>query len=668
MCNGPDLKTRRRPWPAVCLGLLFAAAAWGQVDGTQRWAFTTLSTATAGTIVSSPAVGPDGTIYVGVEVGTVASAGATGRVFALTPAGAQKWVFTAPDWIESTPAVGADGTVYAGCWDGVLYALRGDTGAKRWEFKAGSFIASSPALAPDGTVYVGAGSNLVAVRADGTLQWTFPAGDWIDSSPAVGPDGTIYFGSWDNRVYAVTPAGKEKWSFLTDDNVSGSPAVAADGTVYVGSRDAKFYALNADGTLKWSYNARDTVEASAVLGADGTIYFPTTGGRIIALDPAGAEKWRYPRADLPALNSIYSTPAVRADGSLLFGSSNNALYALRADGTLLWRSVLGDWSDSSPLVTPDGTIYIGCADKKIYSFTGTVEPPATDWPQFRRDPRRAGWTPLGAAAGTSGRMVNLSVRTTAGAGANTLIVGFVVNGTGPRSLFLRAVGPTLATFGVGGALADPRLTVYSGDAVLATNDDWSNASNAATIATTAAAVGAFALPAGSLDAALLTTFSPGGYTAQVAGAGGATGVALLEAYDAGGGVGARLANVSARSAVTAGAGVLIAGLVVNESSRAVLVRGLGPALDVFGVTGTLANPQLRIYQGTQLVAENNDWSTAGDAALIAAAAQRVGAFALPAGSRDAALRLTLPPGAYTAQVSGVGGTAGVALVEVYEVP
>jgi hypothetical protein len=265
-------------------------------------------------------------------------------------------------------------------------------------------------------------------------------------------------------------------------------------------------------------------------------------------------------------------------------------------------------------------------------------------------------------------MVNLSVRTTAGAEANTLIVGFVVNGTGSRSLLLRAVGPTLAGFGVGGALADPRLTAFAGEAVLATNDNWGTAANAATVATTAASVGAFALPAGSLDAALLATFSPGGYTAQVSGAGGATGVALMEAYDAGGGPGARLANVSARSGVTAGAGVLIAGFVVNQGSRAVLVRGVGPALEVFGVPGTLANPQLRVFQGSQLVAENNDWSTAGDAALMAVAAQRVGAFALPAGSRDAVLRLTLPPGAYTAQVSGVGGTAGVALVEVYEVP
>lgn len=654
------------------MGLALATAGvlpgLAQTDGALRWSFSTLSTSTAGSIVSSPAVGPDGTLYVGVEVGAVGSATVSGRVFALTPAGVQKWVFTSPDWVESTPAVGADGTVYAGCWDGVLYALRGDTGAKRWEYKAGSFIASSPAVGTDGTVYVGAGSNLVAVRADGTLKWTFASGDWIDSSPAIGPDGTLYVGSWDNHLYAISADGVEKWRFATADNVSSSPAVAADGTVYVGSRDAKLYALRPDGTLKWSVDTLDTVEASPVLGPDGTVYVPTTGGRLIAYTSAGAEKWRFPAVGAAALNSIYGTPAVRANGSIVFGTSNNALIALRPDGTQLWRSTLGDWSDSSPLVTADGTIYVGCADKKIYSFTGTVESLATDWPQFRRDARRSAWAPLGAAAGTTGRMINLSVRTTAGADANSLIVGFVVNGAGTRSLLLRGVGPTLTQFGVGGVLANPRLTAYSGSTVIATNDDWGTATNTGTIATTAVTVGAFALPTGSLDAALLSPFAAGGYTVQVSGANGATGVALMEAYDAGGTAGARLTNVSARSAVSSGAGVLIAGFVVSQSARAVLVRGTGPALDVFGVPGTLADPQLKIFQGSQLLAENNDWSVAIDAPFLAVAAQRVGGFALPTGSRDAALLVTLPPGAYTAQVSGVGGTSGVALIEVYEVP
>jgi outer membrane protein assembly factor BamB len=654
--------------------LACCASLRAQTDGSQRWAFTTVATSTAGTIVSSPSAGSDGTIYFGLEVGAANSNSPSGRLFALNPNGSQKWVFTpptSPDWIDSSPAVAADGTVYVGCWNGFLYALRAD-GTRRWEFKAGSFIASSPAIGTDGTIYVGAGANLVAVNPDGTLKWSFPAGDWIDASPAVGPDGTIYAGSWDNNFYAVNANGSEKWRFAASDNISSSAAIGADGTIYFGSRDTAVYALASNGTLKWSFDTNDTIEASPVLGADGTVYVATTGGRIVALNRDGAQRWQYPAANLPALKAIYSTPAVRADGTIVFGSSNDALYALRADGTLLWRTALSgsglEVADSSPLVTNEGTIYIGCSDKKLYSFNSTASALATDWPQFHRDVRRSGWEPLGAVSATAGRLVNLSVRTFAGADANTLIVGFSIVGGGTRSLLVRGVGPTLANFGVSGVIANPRIAAYSGSTVLASNDDWSTASNASAISSTATAMGAFPLPSNSLDAAMLNGFSAGGYTVQVSGAGGATGVALMEAYDAAGTASARLTNVSARSAVGTGAGILIAGFTVNENTRAVLVRGVGPALGVFGVTDTLANPQLKIFQGSQLVAENDNWSVPNNAAAITSAAAGVGAFALSAGSLDSALLLTLPPGSYTAQISGVNSTTGVALVEVYEVP
>ena len=142
----------------------------------------------------------------------------------------------------------------------------------------------------------------------------------------------------------------------------------------------------------------------------------------------------------------------------------------------------------------------------------------------------------------------------------------------------------------------------------------------------------------------------------------------MEAYDAGGGATARLANVSARSAVGTGSGILIAGFVVNDGACTILVRGVGPGLAPFNVPGALGDPQLQIFREAQLVAENNDWGSASNSAALMTTAQAVGAFALPGGSRDAALLITLPQGAYTAQVSGVNSTTGVALVEVYEVP
>jgi outer membrane protein assembly factor BamB len=653
---------------ALGLGLGLASVAAAQTDGAFHWPapFTTLSTVTAGDIISSPAVGPDGTVYIGVQVGRSTSPTASGRVFAINPNGSLKWQETLPDWVDSSPAVG-DGVVYIGCWDGKLYARRAADGAALWSVQAGAFIASSPAIGADGTIYVGADSNLVAITPDGSIKWLFPAGDWIDSSPAIGPDGTIYVGSWDNALYAVRPDGTQKWRYMTGGDIASSPAIAADGTVYVGSRDTRIHAVDPHGALKWSAPLGDTLEASPVLGPDGTVYVATAGGRVFALDSGGGEYWRYPRAGEPALNAIYSTPAVRADGSIVFGSSNNAVYAVSDDGTLRWRTAIGDWSDSSPVVTADGVIYIGCADKRVYALTSTVAPSRTDWPQFRRDARRTGWQPMGSVAGTSGRLGNLAVRTFAGAGDDALIVGFVVGGGGARSLLVRGVGPTLANFGITGVLENPRIVARAQQAVVAENEDWDQSPDPGAIETAAVAVGAFPLPRGSRDSALLADFPARDYTVQVSGAGGTTGVALMETYDAAGASTARLINVSARSAVGTGSGILIAGFVVQQGTRAVLVRAVGPGLQVFGVPGVLADPLLQVFRQSEAVAENDDWSDAVNSAEIAAAAQAVGAFPLPAGSWDAALLLTLPPGPYTAQVSGVNGATGVALVEIYEV-
>ncbi len=658
-----------RGWAVVSLVVALAASLRAQADGAQRWAFSTLSSSSVGNIVSSPTVGPDGTVYIGVEIGTSGSVSASGRLFAINPNGSLKWSYPAPDWVDSAPAIAPDGTIYFGCWDGNVYALN-PNGTKKWAFNAGAFVASSPALGSDGTIYIGSGgSSLYAINPDGTEKWNFPVADWIDSAPAIAPDGTIYFGSWDNNIYAVRPDGTEKWRYTTGDDVVGSPAIAADGTIYAGSRDLALYALTPSGALKWSVGTGDTLEASPALGADGTIYIPTTGGRLYAFNADGTERWRYPRADQAALSPLYSTPAVRADGTIVFGTSNNALYVLNADGTLKFKSALGDWADSSPVVTLDGSIYIGCSDKRLYAFTGTSPLSMTDWPQFHRDVQRTGRQSLGLVSGTTGRLINLSVLTNTGTGGAPLTVGFVVAGSASRTLLVRGVGPTLASFSVPGALSDPSITLFNKTGSIATNDDWGRATTAPQISDTAAAVGAFALPVGSLDAALLRDFPAGDYSVQVTGAGGAAGAVLMEAYDAGGGASARLINVSALSFVGTGTGILTTGFVVNQSTRAVLVRGIGPTLTAFGVPGVLANPRLQLFDGNvKLVAENDDWSTASNAATLASTAQAVGAFALVAGSQDSVLLLTLPPGAYTAQISGVNDTTGVGLVEVYEVP
>lgn len=275
----------------------------------------------------------------------------------------------------------------------------------------------------------------------------------------------------------------------------------------------------------------------------------------------------------------------------------------------------------------------------------------------------------------SGRITNLAIRSQAGTGDDTLIVGFAIGGGNPsgnKPVLLRGVGPTLTAFNVAGALADPKLELFSGQNRILENDDW--AGNAQ-IATIAGQVGAFAYANNaSKDAALYNpNLSPGSYSVWITGNGGATGVALAEIYDATASatftvVTPRLTNVSARTRVGTGDDILIAGFSISGSSnRTVLIRAVGPTLATapFNVPGALANPKLELYSGSNKILENDDW---GGTAVLNTAFASVAAFALPANSRDAALLVTLAPGSYTAQISGVGGGTGVALVEVYEIP
>jgi hypothetical protein len=271
------------------------------------------------------------------------------------------------------------------------------------------------------------------------------------------------------------------------------------------------------------------------------------------------------------------------------------------------------------------------------------------------------------------KLVNISTRSQTGTATSTLIAGFVVAGNAPKPVLVRAIGPTLGTvFNVTGALTAARLEIFRGQTSVAVGTDWSAAPNAADIIGTAARVGAFTLPTSSRDAALLVTLEPGAYTAVVTGQGTASGVSLIEVYDATNGPiprDQRIVNIATRAMAGTGDEALIAGFVITGAvPKRLLIRGVGPALAPFGVTGVLTRPQLTVTAGSSIIAQNSGWSSSADAAAIAAASAQVGAFSLAAGSQDAAVIVNLQPGAYTAQISGVGGTTGVALVEVYEIP
>lgn len=282
-----------------------------------------------------------------------------------------------------------------------------------------------------------------------------------------------------------------------------------------------------------------------------------------------------------------------------------------------------------------------------------------------------------ALPGAPGYLTNLSARAAVQGSSQTLNVGFVVAGNGSKSVLLRGVGPGLTAFGVPNALAQPDLQVFNGsDTVLCQNAGWCNpASNEPTVSSAEQATGAFSLQSGSADCAVVNSLGDGTYTTQVSGLSGGSGVALAEIYDDSPPSAAavnppELINLSARAFTQPGPNVLTAGFVIAGSTPlTVLIRGVGPTLSQFGVPGVLPDPELILYNDSQqVIGQSGPWGANANAAQIASSAITVGAFALPSGSNDAALLVTLPPGAYTAQVVGSSGDTGQALVEVYALP
>ncbi len=265
-----------------------------------------------------------------------------------------------------------------------------------------------------------------------------------------------------------------------------------------------------------------------------------------------------------------------------------------------------------------------------------------------------------SSATINSSIANVSVR--ASVDASPLIIGFAVAG-GDKRMLIRGIGPGLDQFGVTGSVVDPRIQLYKGSSLVDQNDDWGGSP---TLSETARDVGAFQVPTGSRDAMLLSLLS-GAHTVQLVPKGPA-GIALGEIYDTrpGPATAARLTNVSARYRVGTGDEVLIAGFSVGGTgTKGVLIRGIGPGLTAFGVPGALADPQIAIFKGVARVTENNDW---GGTALLSGVFTTVGAFPLAPGSNDAAVIAYLENGSYTVQLSGVGGTTGEGLIEIYELP
>lgn len=461
---------------------------------------------------------------------------------------------------------------------------------------------------------------------------------------------------------AVAPLPIVAWDFTSAEPARGLPADVTGGTVVQRNNNGTTATLTTVSVSSGYPGVSGTANAGAAarvgalnLAEGGSAFFE------FFLTPAAGRQLA-----VTALTFGTRSTATGPQAYALFALNANNDPALIAAGPIANNSV---WTLLAPTILPVVSAPGAPVTFRLYGYGGAGNAGAStaNWRIDDLSVTVATGAVRATGSASDQRLLNLSSRARTANGDQVAIAGFVVGGATPKPVLLRAAGPGLGALGVTGTLTVPKLELYRGSAVIATNTGWANATAIAAAATSA---GAFPFAAGSTDAAILTTLAPGAYTVFASPGTGATGIGLFEIYDLSASApGQNLSNLSTRAFAGTGSETLISGLVVGGTlPKRVLVRAAGPALAQFNLSGLLARPQLTLFSGSTAVFQNSSWSASPDAAAIAAAAVRVGAFAFPAGSQDAALIITLAPGAYTAQVAGLGETTGLALLEIYELP
>jgi len=336
-------------------------------DGTLKWKY---SDGTDAPVRGSPVIGPDGTVYIVIERLGASEAATSEELHAITAAGAQSWKVTISTYYSEigalSPAVAPDGTIYVPGRD--LTAFN-PGGTVKWKVTWGSTYFGSPVIDSTGTVYTVNwasaapwGQNLSAINPDGSVKWSSPnLGTYpITGIPSIAADGTLYLGIHDYlalsgatnaALIAFSSTGTIKWAFpAVDFDIRMQPSIDADGTVYFGTKGNSgiVFALNPDGTEKWHYATTDPVGCpgcgndvynTPAIGADGIIYVANELNVLYAFNPDGTIKWK--ETALPGAAAGESSAAIAPDGTLYLGKIYGAFVAVKTDS--LGLSAAAQW-------------------------------------------------------------------------------------------------------------------------------------------------------------------------------------------------------------------------------------------------------------------------------------------------------------------------------------